>query len=112
MTTTSGIRLSVSRSKTEAPPPPPKPTPKVGASTAPADRRRRPEQEYDEPQKKVRWGADWGKVGVGLATFVLAGGLDLFLVMSAGRLNIWLAVVAVGGLITCINGLMGEEGIW
>jgi hypothetical protein len=97
-------------------PPWPKPAPAIGSRsyTAPPDRRRRPADEVkkQKTKPKVRWGFDWGKVGAGLLTFLIAGGIDLFLVMSVGRLNIWLAVVAVGGLITCLNGLMGEEGVW
>jgi hypothetical protein len=78
--------------------------------TAPPDRRRRETEPADKP--KVRWGFDWGKVGGGLATFLIAGGITVGLLIATDRLYIWPAVVAGGGLITCLSGLMGEEGVW
>jgi hypothetical protein len=65
--------------------------------------------------KGIRWGFDWGKVAVGLASFVIFGGLAVALVMSSGRVSrgtMYLALPAIAGLFTAINGLMGEEGIW
>jgi hypothetical protein len=65
--------------------------------------------------KGIRWGFDWGKVAVGLASFVIFGGLTVAIVMSTGRISrgtMYLAVPAIAGLFTAINGLMGEEGIW
>jgi hypothetical protein len=92
----------------------PKPVAKIGSAAHAAlpDRRRRPEAEAKQKKPKARWGFDWGKVVGGLATFLIAGGIEAALVMGAGRINIWLAIIAVGGLITCLNGLMGEEGVW
>jgi hypothetical protein len=89
-----------------------KPAPVLGskANLAPPDRRRRDEPEAAEP--KVRWGFDWGKVFGGLATFVIAGGITAFLVVSTGYLYFWPAGIAVVGLLTALAGLMGEEGIW
>jgi hypothetical protein len=91
----------------------PKPATVIGsrAHTAPPDRRRRPETEAAD-QPKVRWGFDWGKVGGGLATFLIAGGITIGLLIATDRLYIWPAVIAGGGLITCLSGLMGEEGVW
>jgi hypothetical protein len=91
----------------------PKPVAVIGshAHTALPDRRRRPEVEAAD-QPKVRWGFDWGKVGGGLATFLIAGGITIGLLVATDRLYIWPAVVAGGGLITCLSGLMGEEGVW
>ena len=63
-------------------------------------------------RKKIRWGFDWGQVGGGLLTFLVAGGFTAFVVMTTGRLVIWTTVIAVGGLLTCLFGLMGEEGVW
>jgi hypothetical protein len=73
------------------------------------------------PKKKkkksggIKWGFDWGKVVAGLASFLIFGGLTVALVMSTGRVSrgtVYLAVPAIAGLFTAINGLMGEEGIW
>ena len=63
-------------------------------------------------EKKVRWGADWGKVAGGLLALLIAGGINAALFFSVGRINIWLLIVAGGGLFTALSGLMGEEGIW
>jgi hypothetical protein len=73
------------------------------------------------PKKKrnkfrgIRWGFDWGKVVCGLAAFLIFGGITVAIVMSTGRISrgtMYLAVPAIAGLFTAINGLMGEEGIW
>ena len=32
--------------------------------------------------------------------------------MTTGRISVYLAALAVVGLFTMLNGLMGEEGIW
>jgi hypothetical protein len=72
----------------------------------------------DPPKKKrkkfrgIKWGFDWGKVGGGGLTFLIAGGITLALVVTTGRLYFWPAGIAVVGLFTCLSGLMGEEGIW
>ena len=62
--------------------------------------------------KKVRWGFQWHKVGGGAAMFVGAGLATLFLVLTTGRIFIYLAVITIIGLFTMLSGLMGEEGIW
>jgi hypothetical protein len=89
----------------------PRPAPSAANST--------PTKPSDAPKKKkkkqssgVRWGADWGKVGGGLLTFLIAGGITLGLVVSTGRLFFWPAGIAIVGLFTALSGLMGEEGIW
>jgi hypothetical protein len=60
----------------------------------------------------VRWGFDWGKVVGGLGTFLIFGGITAAMAMTTGRISIYLAALAVVGLFTMLNGLMGEEGIW
>jgi len=72
-----------------------------------------------DPKKKkkkkgngVRWGADWGKVGGGLLTFLIAGGITTGLIFTTGRIFFWPAGIAIVGLFTALSGLMGEEGIW
>jgi len=94
-------------------PPVAAPAPRIGsaAHTAVSDRRRRPEDEV-KPKKKVIWGADWAKVGGGLMTFLVAGGITAGLLFTTGRLFFWPAGIAVVGLFTCLSGLIGEEGIW
>jgi hypothetical protein len=72
------------------------------------------------PKKKrkkgigIKWGFDWGKFVTGLAAFLVFGGLAVALFLAGGRIKgvIYLAIPAMGGLFTAINGLMGEEGIW
>jgi hypothetical protein len=89
-----------------------KPAAKVGAAAAALpDRRKRPDAPPPK-QKKVRWGFDWGKVGGGLLTLVVAGGITAALLFSTGRIYLWPAIIAVGGLFTALSGLMGEEGVW
>ena len=45
-----------------------------------------------KPKKKkkkrggVKWGADWGKVGGVLATFLIAGAITLGLLVTLGRI--------------------------
>jgi len=73
------------------------------------------EAQANKPQKKVRWGFQWGKFFGGLAIFLLAGGAAALLIVSTGRIRrgtAALAMVGFGGLFTMISGLMGEEGIW
>ena len=69
-----------------------------------------------KPKKKkkmaIRWGFDWGKVGGGLLTFLVASGITLGLMEATGRIYFWPAGVAVVGLFTALSGLMGEEGVW
>ena len=60
----------------------------------------------------IKWGFDWGKVAGGLATFVLAGGFTLFMVLATDRIYFWPAGVAIVGLFTALSGLMGEDGVW
>lgn len=97
----------------KAPPPVVAPAPRIGsaAHTALPDKRRRPADEV-KPKKKVAWGADWAKVGGGLTTFLIAGGITAGLLFTTGRLFFWPAGIAVVGLFTCLSGLIGEEGIW
>jgi hypothetical protein len=82
-----------------------------------------PSKEKSDPSPKkkrkkskgIRWGFDWGKVVGGLGAFLIFGGLAVAIVMSTGRVSrgtMYLAVPAIAGLFTAINGLMGEEGIW
>jgi hypothetical protein len=89
--------------------PDPKPTSLPKPSTNPVDhaaKKKRPKKE------KVRWGFDWGRVAGGGLSFLLFGGLTMFLLLTTGRIFIWFAVAAIGGLLTALSGLMGEEGIW
>src|SRR5215469_9769257 len=62
-------------------------------------------------KKGVRWGFDWGKVATGGLMLLVGGGITLVGLLF-GRIIIWPAILAVVGLFTMINGLMGEEGIW
>jgi len=92
--------------------PEPRPSALPKPSSNPVDKaaKKKPAKE-----KRVRWGFDWGKVAVGLVSFVFFGGLAILLVMSTGRFSrstVYLAVPAIGGLITALSGLMGEDGIW
>jgi len=59
----------------------------------------------------VRWGFQWGKVGSGLVMLLAGAGIS-FALWQDGRINLWACGLAVVGLFTMINGLMGEEGIW
>lgn len=63
-------------------------------------------------KKRVIWGADWAKVGGGAMTFLVAGGITVGLVITTGYLYFWPAGIAVAGLLTCLSGLIGEEGVW
>lgn len=81
------------------------------AHTTLPDRRRRAEDEV-KPKEKVIWDADWAKVGGGLMTFLVAGGITAGLLFTTGRLFFWPAGIAAIGLFTCLSGLIGEEGIW
>jgi hypothetical protein len=74
-----------------------------------------PKKKKKKKSGGIKWGFDWGKVVAGLASFLIFGGLTVALVMSTGRFSrgtVYLAVPAIAGLFTAINGLMGEEGIW
>jgi hypothetical protein len=92
----------------------PRPAPSAATSATSSS----PTQPTEAPKKKkrqssgVRWGADWGKVGGGLLTFLIVGGITLGLVISTGRLFFWPAGIVIVGLFTALSGLMGEEGIW
>jgi hypothetical protein len=89
--------------------PEPKPASLPKPSTNPVDhatKKKRPKE------KKVKWGFDWGRVAGGGISFLLFGGLTMFLLLTTGRIFIWFAVAAIGGLLTALSGLMGEEGIW
>lgn len=59
----------------------------------------------------IRWGFDWGKVGSGGVMLLIGGGISLAL-FFAGRINFWAIGIAIVGLVTMLNGLIGEEGIW
>jgi hypothetical protein len=103
----------VATTKPKAPVPAPRPlSPVTGTVSTPAA----PDKPKAKKKKKksggIRWGFDWAKVGGGLGTMVVAGGITLVLSESTGRLYFWPAGVAVVGLFTCLSGLMGEEGIW
>lgn len=71
-----------------------------------------PKKKKKKKKKRAGWGADWAKVGGGLATFVIAGGITLGLIVTTGYLFYWPAGIALVGLFTALTGLMGEEGIW
>jgi hypothetical protein len=88
--------------------------PMDASRTSMPDRRRRPEDEVrqQKKKKKVVWGADWAKVGGGLTTCLVAGGITAALLFTTGRLFLWPAGIAVVGLFTALSGLMGEEGVW
>jgi hypothetical protein len=99
------------------------PAPKPAAHTAVAvsSARSSTESKAGPPKKRkkksggVKWGFDWGKVVGGLAAFFVFGGLAAAVFMSTGRPSrglVYLALPAIGGLFTAINGIMGEEGIW
>ena len=60
----------------------------------------------------MKWGFQWGKVGSGATTFLVCGGITVALLLITGRLFIWLAILAVGGLLLMLSGLLGEEGVW
>lgn len=74
------------------------------------------ERELNESVKpNVRWGFQWGKVFLGLAIAIGAGGLAAMIIINTGRLRrgtATLIAAAMGGVFMMINGLMGEEGIW
>jgi hypothetical protein len=84
-------------------------SPSTGPSKSKADA---PPKKKKSKAPKVRWGFDWGKVAAGLGAFLIFGGITAAMAMSTGRISIYLAVLALGGLFTMLNGLMGEEGIW
>ena len=69
-------------------------------------------EEKRQKKKRVVWGADWAKVGGGLMTFLIAGGITVGLVVATGYLYFFPAIIAGGGLLTCLSGLMGKEGVW
>lgn len=103
---------------------PPAPATKPAGHSSGAAMPRKPQSATADatPKKKkkrksggVKWGFDWGKVIGGLTAFIVFGGLAAALFMASGRPSralVYLALPAVGGLFTAINGLMGEEGIW
>jgi len=69
----------------------------------------------DSTEPKVRWGFQWGKVFLGAAIAILAGGAAAMIIINTGRLRrgtATLVAAAMGGIFMMINGLMGEEGIW
>lgn len=88
-------------------------TPPAGTTATPAAGAK-PAKKKKKRKKSggVRWGADWAKVGGGLATFAIAGGITVVLVFTTGYLFYWPAGIAIVGLFTALTGLMGEEGIW
>jgi len=59
----------------------------------------------------VRWGFQWGKVVSGLVMLLAGGGISLALWLG-GAISPWAIILAVVGLFTMLNGLMGEEGVW
>jgi hypothetical protein len=105
--------------KPAAPPPTSKPAIHTGvaaSSTRPSSASNAaPPKKRKKQSGGVKWGFDWGKVVGGLAAFLVFGGLAAALFMSTGRPSrglVYLALPAIGGLFTAINGIMGEEGIW
>jgi hypothetical protein len=102
--------------KPAAPPPAAKPAGHAGFAESSA---RSSSASTAAPPKKrkkksggLKWGFDWAKVGGGLITFLIAGGITYGVFMSSGRIYIWPAIAAVGGLFTALSGLMGEDGVW
>ena len=61
-------------------------------------------------KKEIRWGFDWGKVGGGLGTFLVAGGITLALMETTGRIYFWPAGVAIVGLFTRVIRFDGRRG--
>ena len=59
-----------------------------------------------------RWGVQWGKVGSSAVMLLIGGGISLALWLADNRISLWAGGLAVVGLFTLINGLMGEEGVW
>ena len=84
--------------------------------TSVADLMAAAEEKLESPKgKKVRWGFQWGKVGLGVAMTLLAGGAFVGLVILTqriDRLTMTLGAISFCGLFVIISGLMGEEGIW
>jgi hypothetical protein len=62
-------------------------------------------------KKGFRWGFQWGKVASGGRMFLVGGGITLA-GWFAGRIIPWALVLAIVGLFTMLNGLMGDEGVW
>lgn len=89
-----------------------------GSATSSSDSRPRPASDRPKPKKKKRkkkragWGADWGKVGGGLLTFFIFGGITVGLVIFTGYIYFWPAGIAIVGLFSALAGLMGSEGVW
>jgi hypothetical protein len=71
-----------------------------------------PKKKKKKKSGGIKWGFDWGKVVGGLITFLIFGGISAAMVLTVGRISIYLVALAVVGLFTMLNGLMGEEGIW
>jgi hypothetical protein len=84
------------------------------ASSGPQTGESAPKKKRKKRSVGIKWGFDWGKVVAGTAAFLVFGGLAVALFLAGGRIKgvIYLAIPAMGGLFTAINGLMGEEGIW
>lgn len=60
----------------------------------------------------MKWGFQWGKVGSGAATFVVAGGITVALLLVTDRLFFWPAGIAIVGFFVMLSGFIGEEGVW
>jgi hypothetical protein len=71
-----------------------------------------PKKKKAKKERRVRWGADWGKVAGGLLTFLICGGICAAMFSASGRIPLYIAGVGIVGLFTALSGLMGEEGIW
>ncbi|MBN2293335.1 MAG: hypothetical protein JXM70_12980 [Pirellulales bacterium] len=57
----------------------------------------------------MKWGFQWGKVGSGAVTFLLAGGITVALLLVTGRLFFWSAGIAVIGFFV---GFSAESVDW
>jgi hypothetical protein len=95
--------VTVAKEPAPLPPAAPKPAEKFATASG----KKKPPKE-----KRVRWGFDWGRVVAGGLSFLLFGGLTAALLITTGRISIYLAFAAAAGLFTALSGLMGEEGIW
>ncbi|WP_425395265.1 hypothetical protein [Aeoliella sp.] len=82
----------------------PTPSPAPHVSTAPPKKKKKKQKQ----SAGFSWGADWAKVGGGLATFVIAGGIAVVLVITTGYLFYWPAIIAVIGLFSALAGLIGR----
>lgn len=58
-----------------------------------------------------RWGFQWGKVVSGGLMLLVGGGITV-VGWFLGWISLWAVALAIAGIFTMINGLMGDEGVW